>query len=295
MNVDEALRRLGAPDGFPREAMVWALAHWDEAAPRFLSRLRGWAARGAVPVEAADEAFFIVHLCGDRRETRAYEPLCRLIASDPAIHNWLGDGVTETLPGILITTFDGDAEPLVRAIESTSGEEYARASALSALGYVVRTSGALDAETMQAFLRTLHREMKFEDGFLFWIAWAETAANLGYESLRSDLVRLNEDDRLDRDEYNLGDFDAVLRRLREDPADLSGFADAQIGPFSDAIGTLEAWESDDAADEALDEEAVAERVDSFDGPYVNPLRDVGRNDPCPCGSGKKYKKCCLAA
>jgi uncharacterized protein len=21
----------------------------------------------------------------------------------------------------------------------------------------------------------------------------------------------------------------------------------------------------------------------------------GRNDPCPCGSGKKYKKCCGAA
>ena len=26
-------------------------------------------------------------------------------------------------------------------------------------------------------------------------------------------------------------------------------------------------------------------------PVRNPLRDVGRNDPCPCGSGKKYKKC----
>lgn len=22
---------------------------------------------------------------------------------------------------------------------------------------------------------------------------------------------------------------------------------------------------------------------------------VGRNDPCPCGSGKKFKKCCLQA
>ncbi|MBI4549578.1 MAG: SEC-C domain-containing protein [Candidatus Omnitrophica bacterium] len=21
-------------------------------------------------------------------------------------------------------------------------------------------------------------------------------------------------------------------------------------------------------------------------------KDVGRNDPCPCGSGKKFKKCC---
>ena len=22
------------------------------------------------------------------------------------------------------------------------------------------------------------------------------------------------------------------------------------------------------------------------------MPDIGRNDPCPCGSGKKYKKCC---
>ena len=26
--------------------------------------------------------------------------------------------------------------------------------------------------------------------------------------------------------------------------------------------------------------------------YVRPAPKVGRNDPCPCGSGKKYKKCC---
>lgn len=27
-------------------------------------------------------------------------------------------------------------------------------------------------------------------------------------------------------------------------------------------------------------------------PYRRPGKKVGRNDPCPCGSGKKYKKCC---
>ena len=26
-------------------------------------------------------------------------------------------------------------------------------------------------------------------------------------------------------------------------------------------------------------------------PYVRDVK-IGRNDPCPCGSGKKYKKCC---
>ena len=28
-------------------------------------------------------------------------------------------------------------------------------------------------------------------------------------------------------------------------------------------------------------------------PEKTPFKHVGRNDPCPCGSGKKYKKCCL--
>ncbi|MDY0249710.1 MAG: SEC-C metal-binding domain-containing protein [Pseudomonas sp.] len=26
-------------------------------------------------------------------------------------------------------------------------------------------------------------------------------------------------------------------------------------------------------------------------PVRNPLKEIGRNDPCPCGSEKKYKKC----
>jgi preprotein translocase subunit SecA len=33
--------------------------------------------------------------------------------------------------------------------------------------------------------------------------------------------------------------------------------------------------------------AVAEKVQ----PYVRGGQKVGRNDPCPCGSGKKYKHC----
>lgn len=28
-------------------------------------------------------------------------------------------------------------------------------------------------------------------------------------------------------------------------------------------------------------------------PLVRDTEKTGRNDPCPCGSGKKYKKCCL--
>jgi uncharacterized protein YecA (UPF0149 family) len=30
-------------------------------------------------------------------------------------------------------------------------------------------------------------------------------------------------------------------------------------------------------------------------PIVRKGDKVGRNDPCPCGSGRKYKKCCGAS
>lgn len=35
-----------------------------------------------------------------------------------------------------------------------------------------------------------------------------------------------------------------------------------------------------------------DNADEKKKPYVRKTKKVGRNDPCPCGSGKKYKNCC---
>jgi preprotein translocase subunit SecA len=40
--------------------------------------------------------------------------------------------------------------------------------------------------------------------------------------------------------------------------------------------------------EAFDEAASGKRK-----PITRPGSKIGRNDPCPCGSGKKYKQCCM--
>lgn len=36
----------------------------------------------------------------------------------------------------------------------------------------------------------------------------------------------------------------------------------------------------------------AENWQGIQDTYVREEPKIGRNDPCPCGSGKKYKKCC---
>jgi preprotein translocase subunit SecA len=63
-----------------------------------------------------------------------------------------------------------------------------------------------------------------------------------------------------------------------------------------------------AAEEELQSTSTSREMLQFQGPAktsattadsstisknqgVNQYKDVGRNDPCPCGSGKKFKKC----
>jgi hypothetical protein len=44
--------------------------------------------------------------------------------------------------------------------------------------------------------------------------------------------------------------------------------------------------------EAKAQSQKEEEKDSVSIPFVHTTPKVGRNEPCPCGSGKKYKKCC---
>lgn len=62
-----------------------------------------------------------------------------------------------------------------------------------------------------------------------------------------------------------------------------------LGADADYLYSLPEWE------EVLTEEKRIEIVKEFKrSKTVVKEKEPGRNDPCPCGSGKKYKKCCGA-
>ncbi len=105
------------------------------------------------------------------------------------------------------------------------------------------------------------------------------------------------------------DFRDDLRQTLEDPDRMVRFRVNHIGPFVDAVGTLSTWHGFSEEYREQLARGMTRATGSaiwtirwsprgwpsiaFGEPAVNPVRDVGRNDPCPCGSGKKYKKCCL--
>jgi hypothetical protein len=126
-----------------------------------------------------------------------------------------------------------------------------------------------------------------------WQTWAATAANLGYDDMRSEVAGLHAKDWVDPAEFGLNHFDQQVKLARNDPAGLAGFEADGVTPFGKVIETLASWSFGKNAAFA-EEDLRASDGCVYETPYVNPLRGIGRNDPCPCGSGKKYKRCCLA-
>lgn len=91
------------------------------------------------------------------------------------------------------------------------------------------------------------------------------------------------------------EFDEDLARAERSPDDIARFTELDLGYVEDALESL-AWTrglQDDGFEEG-DETSLWADDPYPNEPVRNPWRHVGRNGPCPCGSGKKAKKCCLA-
>ena len=73
--------------------------------------------------------------------------------------------------------------------------------------------------------------------------------------------------------------------------------------ISEGTGTWETAKKHDQEQRLLESICIQHEIDHLNGltivdrenkqqPIV--IEKVGRNEPCPCGSGKKYKKCCIS-
>ena len=298
MTLDDALHDLAATGSeLPRAAMRWTLDHWDEAGPRLVALLEAYA-RGQDRSEETERAlFFAIHFLGEKAETAAFGPLCRLLLDldREAADLILGDAVTVTLRGILISTYDGDLAALQAVIEAETADDFVREGALLALAYLTRM-GRVPEAGMRAYLRHLLAEMQPQAEHFVWIGWLIAVAHLGYEDLAEQAEGLIRRGLVSERDWRITDFRADLNRTLANPERMAGFAHDRIGPFTDAIGELEGWHAVPDVDNVLALPSLAGLGDyEVRQPITNPLRGVGRNDPCPWGSGKKFKKCCLAA
>ena len=302
MNLATALRDLGAARShFPREAMVWARDNWAAAGPAAAQVL----ARCARDPENAPDrdmiaGYFLLHLMAEKGEPSTAALVARLARAPDSLPALMGDALGFTLTPMLISLFSREPRALQEIVETPASDPDVKVCALAALAYGA-ARGDHDREALCHWLVGLPiRWDKADEAETCFDGFAHAVALLGAEDL-APLVRAAFEGGLIPDEYfSREEFEEIYAMAREESDPMAVFEREGLGPLSDSIEALERVEAaiEEAARNAPEDYDPADEGGNDTGegaPAVNPTRDIGRNDPCPCGSGKKYKKCCLAA
>jgi hypothetical protein len=250
--------------------------------------------------------FLAFHLLGSWKETSAYSAVTDLLGSDGEKVEWLlGDAVTITAHRVVFNLFDGDLAPIKRLIESPDVDVYVRRRMFDLMGMLM-LQGKLERDELVDYLRELHGRLEGDLEGLVWAGWAELVAQAGLREL-SDLVEKSFQDRkIELEFLDRSDFDRILRDAQAGKT-MRGVP-REFDPFGDAVEELGDWTIRDDSEHGTEDELTFEDELALGGrgtddliaalnqimpmPVSNPYRHVGRNDPCPCGSGKKFKRCC---
>ncbi len=290
---------------FPEEAVRAAIARRDESVPHFLAALEWTAANMEKAVERSDYILpeFAMYLLAQFRETRAYESVVQ-IARHSLADDLFGDTITQGLNCSLASISGGNPGPIQSLIEDEDADEYARGSGLQALGAMMK-HGMLARETLSDYMTTLYCEKIEREESHVWNALVMVSTDLGFPE-HLELIREAYQNGL-ADPY-FESLESVEERLRT-----GELFDCELREYrlvDDVIEEMSWWacfdEKEMSRETLITADEIAEDIDR-DEPVRMPLfRDqaspsgyrraepkIGRNDPCPCGSGRKYKKCCM--
>lgn len=238
----------------------------------------------------SDEYFahvFAMYLLAQFREKRAF-PLLINFFSVPGdtVMNIAGDIVTEDLGRIFASVFDGDTDLLKSLIENENTDEFIRSAAMSAFVTLVVNGEKSREEILNYFKELLSSEKLSRQPSHVWSALIDRCTDLYPGEVYEEIKEVFNNDLTDPYFIHLKDVEEVLNRGKEKTvADL--LKNHHYTLIEDTVGELEHWACFNMSGQNEYQDS------SYQNPNVRTGKKIGRNEPCPCGSGKKYKKCCL--
>ena len=203
--------------------------------------------------------------------------------------NFYGVGVLDKIPAVVASVFDGNFKLLNELIENKKLDDYVRNRFLNCYTYFF-AHNMVRTESLVKYLRYLIKLYDYADDMI-------------YNEILSVII----------DAHLFEMIDDVKLLFKNDVIDYSyrGGYDSFIDDIFNYDHLKDNYETLDSVEKYMAWWACFEKndyssidLDSVTNKLVDKISDeikdslncnvkVGRNDPCPCGSGKKYKKCCL--
>lgn len=321
MKLDEILLAITRADKtLPTEGLALAKANWSLFQPEIYRLIEQLILDEASLSEAQKTTLFYGTLLAAELQCRPMlEQILQLFSRkddvDSTLDTIFEDTITELTPSVFYNLADGESQVLSNYIIAHHSGMYCKAAAMEAV-FAMYEVGAIEQEDLlqhidrwlSAFLAIPSKR----NGFLLSVL-ANLCITYQFDQFKPKFVGLlNKDimnkDYISADEVTAWDNQNALKLVEK------GFIQTQFK----LVDTLNAWFHNNPMSEKTGEKPVDNELNAFDDlmaeggmlsnllyneqdiiansvpvSSVNTARFVGRNDPCPCGSGKKYKKCCL--
>ena len=292
MDIERIIKELSVyqKGQLPKEALSQAIIQQETITPLLLAHLEKQVGRIKQAVEEQNILdLYSVYLLAQFQEKRAYPIIVKLVSGpDDTAYDLLGDCITEDLGRILASMFDGDTGLVEQMIEDDSLDDFVRSAGLRTLA-ILHYQNRISREWLLGYCTGLYAgKIKKTNGYI-WDCLAFICENMGFTELLEDMERSY---RAGLTEEDFSEFEYLKRQMLKEVSSKERMKkrmgrDAE--PVNDVVSELKTWAS------FLPEQPTPSRSSNTQPteprPYIPGIK-VGRNEPCPCGSGKKYKKCC---
>jgi len=288
-------------------ALQAAHGRGEELISRIITRLESVLANPSSWIgKDAPNPGFLLYLAAEFRATGAHGPIARLFRMEDAIvYDLLADIITEDGAIILADTCPGDPAAIIGLVEDPKAGDFERGAGLQALAMLWKR-GKLPREDLLALMTKLASNLDPENDDDAMVAnqLVAVAVQIQAIEIRGTILGLYDRD-LAEDNYIEPEY---TERMLQPGAPPDREAERLDETIDDAWRRVKGWsyfnpeprprsrapQAGPVLPQSLELSPPAETSDFTPAvPYRAPPK-VGRNDPCPCGSGRKFKKCCGA-
>ena len=298
MEINEIVEKLKyyTPE-LPKEAIREALKQKEAITPKLLEMLE-YTKKNLEKIYNEEDNFFgynyAYFILAEFKEPKAFPYLIDLLNKDEEIVEYIiGDDYPGYVPRLLASTYNGDDTSLFDIIENKEINEFVRSSTLQTFA-ILYLYGVKDRKFIVDYLKRLLDKKEEKDNSYLYEEIIQEVCNL-------KLTELTE--KIDKILYMI-ENDVEREELKNTLIDESRI-NRNLYPFKpfyeyiyDTVGIMEEWqcfryiedeEFEKSENYIICQYIIQKRKENFEKPKA----DIGRNDLCYCGSGKKYKKCCM--
>lgn len=319
---------------FPRNALAAAKAQWPDFWPAIELLMQQMNAGDELTDAQYQQLFFGVLLLADVADLSKASAFFSWIDTEDGLGSdleyTLGDALTEDLPSLVYIMAGAQSAPLLALLHSEQAGEFVKSAALSALFAQLEQVESDNAELqVQARRQQLQQvlpaiiQLAAQRGQSFVLSeiaiWCLTFGIEFVKPTFQTLLRQNKLDLMHVTSRQINQWCSenlskpLASGLVQPTFDIESISQwlafqsmSDTEPFSGGFDELRnTLAQDDAADAHQLWQLAQQKVLEVTEPMTQAVlqqttalarasHTVGRNDPCPCGSGKKYKKCCLS-